>query len=153
MKPVFKVDRGEKLYIDKDYVSNGHWLVPKARIGYRWPQALRKLLVLREGRYALGMSGGVFADPPDLRPFIPKREGYEPISREPLGVELQGSEVKVYVYAAGAFKVGVQPRYVPLLEMGRGFAKDATSPLLVLDGETINDELLAVLMPMKLKGE
>ena len=48
-----------------------------------------------------------------------------------------------------AFEISVNPHYAKLFELGTAFAKDALSPIIVLKGETLNDELLAVVMPMR----
>jgi hypothetical protein len=89
---------------------------------------------------------------PDFASVIPKREGYTLADSAPYTVkfsERAATEIQAYKYRAGEIEFAVAPHYVPLLSMGGVFAKDSKSPILVLGGDSLNDELLAVIMPMR----
>lgn len=153
--PRFSLDRGERLYITGDLISNGHWLIKRhAALVAMAPKPLASLLSLREGKYFDGISGGLSTeDTMDLAQVIPKREGYERLEG-PQAVQFRnGDGIGAYIYQGRDFKIGVEPNYTPLLRMGYAFAKGPREPILVLDDETLNGELLAVVMPIRIEGE
>lgn len=153
LQPKFTVGRSDRLYITEKYLCNGHWLVTRdCAANIMGPKALKPLLSVQHGTYFDGLSGGKSKDEtPDTAQAIPKRDGYELLELDPVGVEFKNSDwIGAYVFQGKGFRVGVAPQYVPLLRMGRAFAKDHTGPIIVLGGDSLNDELVAVVMPMRL---
>lgn len=148
--PKFTIGK-QKLLIGKKFISNGHWMVTREACSAPLaPKALKPLLSVMHGTYqngiADGLSGGTL---PDFAQVIPKRDGYIAIT-DPSGVEFRGDTVQAYVFDSPDFKIGINPDYMPIVRMGHAFAKDKTSPILVLDGTTLNDNLVAVVMPLRL---
>lgn len=153
MTPKFTIGK-ERIMIGEKYLCNGHWLASRdAALSPMAPKPLKLLLSVKTGTYHDGVAAGLSVETtPDFASVIPKRDGYLILKESPSGVEFRGdsTEIMAYVYEAGDFKIGVAHRYVPLLGLGRAFAKDSSSPIIVLDGDTLNDNLLAVVMPMRL---
>lgn len=153
MEPKFTISKTERLFIDDKFICNGHWLVTRnAAHSPMAPKPLKPLLAAKHGTYYNGINAGPDKDDaPDMTRVIPKRDGYKKIAVAPVSVNFAGDRISAYKYDLGeGAEIGIDPRYVPLLKLGHVFAKDSTSPVLVLDGETLNDDLLAVVMPVRL---
>ncbi len=167
MTPKFTIGKSDKVYISDKFLCTGHWLCTREIAqSHVAPKALKPLLSLQIGCYDSGISSGKTRDEkglPDFAQVIPKRDGYLPVQFDPIGVEFCGQdsdEIRAYKYQNRAevkagetdsnFVFGAQQQYVPLLRMGHVFAKDALSPIIVLGGDSLNDELLAVVMPYRL---
>lgn len=155
MKPKLKLDKSENVFISDKYASNGHWLIVLDKL----PKELKTLASLKPGAYREGISSERRIDAiPDLEAIIPKRDGYVALISQPLGVSFVGlsTEIRAYKYdtvaALGELTktVGIAVKYVPLLSLGTAFAKGPTDPILVLSGPSLNDDLVAVVMPMRL---
>lgn len=150
--PKFKLEKTDRVYITDKYLCNGKWLLTresaKSPVA---PKSLAPLLSLKTGSYHDGIAGGWTSEQtPDMAQVIPKRDGYKPLGVAPIGVGFS-SEVNIssYRYQGEGFVIGVSPLYVPLLQLGHCFAKDALSPILILDGYSLNDNLVGIVMPMR----
>ena len=160
MEPKFKVARDERMYVTQKYFCNGHWLLNRESANLYWFKPIKGLRNIAHGRYASGISSepepACDLDETLTNEVIPKRDGYLKMSADPIGVKFKGpdsDEIMAYVYSFGNDQeIGISPRYVPLLRLGCCFAKDAFSPVLILDGGTLNDGLVGIVMPMRLNG-
>ncbi len=166
MTPSFKLATSERLYIDGTYCANGHWLMHRqnaqavARVLHRKEilKVLNQCDSLKHGTYADGVANGASTNtPPDMAAIIPQRTGYGRMTDKPCGVSFRNESDEIIAYKFGCnasaddgFTVGVAHRYVPLLRLGHGFAKDKNSPIIVLDSDDLNGNLLAVIMPVRL---
>lgn len=161
MTPVFKIGKSDRIYIDTKFLCNSHWLCTRdVAASYVGPKALKPLLSMKEGAYLEGIGAPVTnGSMPDFAQIIPHREGFIPVGLSPCGVEFRGSDsdvIMAYKFRAEnpetkeGFELAVAHNYVPLLRLGHVFAKDARSPVIVLGGSTLNDELLAVIMPYRI---
>ena len=161
MFPKFKIDKWCRLYIgtpdgNSVFHSNGHWLVTGMALKmpkHVKPKALEILDRLKPGTYLDGYGYGLSGtDTPDMAAIIPKRDGYKPVNSRQIGVKFRGEsdEILAYRFQGEGFEIGFAVEYVPLLRMGTLFAKDEKSPAIILAGDTLNDELLAVVMPLRL---
>jgi hypothetical protein len=156
LKPKFTLDKNERLYLTEKYVSNGHWLLTRTACNVARMLKITKAFDLLDsmhvGRYDTGISGGKTCDvkPDMLDSVIPVRDGYKPVSKSPVGVVFDGTTVRTYKYSSDGFETGINPKYVPLLELGHAHAKDADHPILILDSKDLNGELMAVIMPVRL---
>lgn len=151
--PKFSIGK-DRLYITPEYLCNGHWLVKKAAArSPAAPKAFKPLLIAQTGSYFNGLSGGLDrSDTIDVTQAIPSRDGYVLMSPDPVGVEFKNSDtVAAYIFQCGEFKIGVNPNYVPIMRLGHAFAKEARSPILILEGNSLNDELVGVVMPLRLR--
>lgn len=152
MKPKFSIG-SDRLYITDKYLSNGHWLVTREIAkSHVAPTALKPLLSCLNGGYFNGLKGGRDTEAtPEMDHIVPKRDGYLPLSQDPARVKFRyNDEIESYVFTCGDFEIGINPKYVPLLRMGFGHAKDPKSPILVLADKSLNGDLMAVIMPMRL---
>lgn len=165
MKPKFTLNKSDKVFIGEKYLCNGHWLctreIVNSNIG---PKALKPLLSMVQGCYDSGIGGQRSErELPDFAQVIPSRDGFLPVSWGAVGVEFRGDSDEIIAYKFEAlnptadagghkpgFVFGVAANYVPLLRLGHVFAKEACSPILVLDGPSLNDNLIAVVMPIRL---
>lgn len=164
MTPKFSLTKNDKIYVGEKYLCNGHWLCTREiASSHVAPKALKPLLSLQIGCYDVGIAGGKTREKdglPDFAAVIPKRDGYLPVKSAPAGVHFRrqdSDEVKAFKFTASNpedpsqdFTFGVDQQYVPILRMGHIFAKDSRSAILVLDGATLNDNLLAVVMPYRI---
>lgn len=161
LAPKFSLDKSEKLFLGDKYLCNGHWLIKREYAATKFaPTALRGLCNMRLGCYYEGPRGTCDTETklPNFDGLIPQRDGYRLLERNPIGVEFKSDEISCYIFAVTerfgepTFRIGVNPKYVPLMRIGHTFAKDALSPLLVLQGDTLNDDLIGVVMPMRLEA-
>ncbi len=166
MTPKFKISNDERMFLAPIYISNGHWLVKRAALGMdSVPKALKNLLKLKEGSYRDGIKNEPSGDFPIFEQAIPKRDNYKPLIPEPSGVVFTNDDVTSYKFKSEKFElphepndvaildqieIGIDPKYVELLRMGHGFVRDANSPLLVLNGPTLDAELVAIIMPRRI---
>jgi len=164
MIPNFKIPKDTRLYLSDLFISNGHWLLTRAVAeSHISPKPIKALLALKNGTYYDGANSGPSRETTsDMTAVIPKRDGYLPLSRSPISVSFKDAsdEITAYGFGCGGETVFVDPSYVPLIRMGFGFGKPVTSgrkretnPVIVLGGDTLNDELLAVIMPMRITGD
>lgn len=152
MKPKFSIG-AERLMLGEKYVSNGHWMITRDALRSPMaPAALKPLLSCLTGTYYSGIKNGRDQETvPEMEQAIPARDGYLPISSEPATAKIRhDDEVSAFVFKCGDFEIGVNPKYVPIIRMGNAFAKDARSPVLILDGKTLNDGLVGLVMPMRI---
>ena len=153
MKPKFTIKKSERLMVSDKYICNGHWLVTKEAVEHSpgAPKPLKKVLHYKNGKYE---NGEFFSDDlPNFETVIPKRDKYKPINADTIDAKIYAwdGEIKSYIlYFNEDEKIGLNPNYYPLITMGNAFAKDAKSPILVLDSEDLNGNLQAVVMPMRL---
>lgn len=167
MKPTFKVKNSDRFYVTPDYVTNGHWLIKKDMIrkNYQAPKPLTYVLDYKPGTYHEGFAKGMTSEKiMEIDHVIPKRDGYLLLTRNPVGCEFSDDTIKAYIFEseelienddgiAEKIRIGIQPQYVPLLRMGFAFAKDSRSAILILAGNTLNDDLIGVVMPIRLKEQ
>lgn len=158
MTPKFTTGK-ERLHISDKYLCNGHWLVTRdAAKGPMAPKAFKALLSVKNGSYHDGIANGITVEtPPNMEQIIPKRDGYELLFEQAQGVQFRADTDEIIAYkfnpqntGTNEFTIGVNPDYVPVMRMGYAFAKDALSPILILDGRTLNDNLVGIVMPMRL---
>jgi len=115
-------------------------------------------LSVKNGTYYNGITNGVDVEkPPEMDRIIPKRDGYVLLFEQAQGVKFRADTDEILAYkfnpqktGTNEFTIGVNPDYVPVMRMGYAFAKDAVSPILILDGRTLNDNLVGIVMPMRL---
>jgi len=154
----------ERIYVTDDLVCNGHWLLIKSYADYKTaPKSLREVLSLKNGQYSEGIKGNLdtISPMPNLKGIIPKRDGYLKLLAAPVGVSFANEyDIRAYKFKTALnepqgtnepqdITIGVDVDYVPLLKMGTCFAKDALSPILILAGDTLNDDLIGIVMPMR----
>jgi hypothetical protein len=153
--PKFTIGK-ERLFVTDKYLCNGHWLVTKdAAKSPIAPKSFKPLLTCISGTYYDGLAGGLSQETtPDVTQAIPKRDGYELLEADPVAVEFSNCDnIGAYIYQGKGFRIGVAPQYVPLLRMGFCFAKEERAPILILAGNTLNDELVGIVMPMRLNKD
>lgn len=162
--PSFKISNKDTIYITKDYFCNGHWLVKRSAAENRVCglfKAFSKLSYMQLGSYANGTLDGITSETtPDMAAIIPQREGYRKVNPAPVGVTFKNETwVEAYKFEVAHnendiglkhFTFRVDPSYVPLMQLGTCFAKDALSPILILGGDSLNDELIGAVMPRRL---
>ena len=126
------------------------------------------------GNYHGGIAHECDTDPksiPDMESVIPKRDGYLPLSNggTPTGIVWRNEwYIRAYKFeftfptvvakikpedpGVGTMQkeIGIDVKYAPLLRLGHCFAKAPGSLVLILDGNTLNDNLLALVMPVRL---
>lgn len=161
MLPKFTIDKSDRIYITDKYVCNGHWLVDRVNARSQsmpiFDRMFKPVLNLQHGAYYDGIACGVTngGQLPAFEQVIPKRDGYKICFEQAQGVEFRADSDEILAYKFqtqdGAVTVGIAPKYVPLLRLGKVYAKEAISPLIVLS-DGINSELLAVVMPMRLEN-
>ena len=160
MIPKFNISKTESLHLTDKWITNGHWMVKRDKADSRTaPKALKTLLSLKLGSYRDGLSYGLTSETtPDCESIIPTRNGYLPLSNhgnpETITFKQDSDEINAYIYKAGngesEIKIGVAHKYVPLLRMGYVHVKAPTAPIIILDSEDLNGELIAIVMPMRL---
>lgn len=159
MKPTFKISSDERIYIDKKFICNGHWMVSRGNVPlYLIPKPIAQLEYFQPGVYSQGLKAGPQdTKMPDLGALIPLRDGYRSLAPEPIGVEFRGDVVSTYIFETEHItdrepvRVGLDPRYLALLRMGHGFVKQSqNAPVLVLSGESLADDFRALIMPMRI---
>lgn len=155
--PKFSLSKREKLFLDKDYVCNGHWLL--TRNAAKKVRGLKIVDALQHGSYPMGYGEKIPThDCRNLTSVIPRRDGYLKLYEATQGVQLNEDKVMAYKFKPMPtqdndfqdFEIGIDPKYVPLLRLGVGFAKGPLDPILILDGSTLNDNLVGVVMPIRL---
>ena len=157
MIPSFKIGNRDKLYVSKKYLCNGHWLINREAPQTFNFRPLKRAADLKEGSYNFGIGGGWDSDhQPNYEQVIPKRDKYVKLLEAAQRVAFRDGEDKIMAYVfkpldGPDFEIGVAPHYVPLMRLGNCFAKDELSPVLILDGPTINDNLIGVVMPIRIK--
>lgn len=176
MKPTFKIDSDERIYANADYISNGHWMVSrKAAASKTAPPALRKLAGIPAGAYPAGYSPRREAragDCPDFSGVLKlaskaKRAIWmdgptgvnfhrpeEPTGKDK-GKRVERDRITAYIFGyngepSGTQRIGIAPRYVPILRMGYAFAADERSAIRVCVAPDPASELVAVIMPVRL---
>jgi hypothetical protein len=168
----FKLNKTDRYFISEKYLCNGRWLTTKDAVKRSntkdITRSLTQLASLSIGTHS-GLPGSrhyyVSDKVSDLDRIIPKRDGYLPINIKKPQVtwDCDTNLLKVFIFEVkksdldekgnvidASFKIGVSPNYVPLLSLGYGFAKDSLSPILILDGPTLNDQLVGLVMPMRI---
>ncbi len=154
MKPTFKLGKSHRYIVDDRYFTNGHYLIVKARLTKS--DFVSKSVVLAIQSAAKGVHPiGLFGDPGpythDLNRIIPARDGYIKAGLDPVGVDFDQYKIKGYFFSAGDIKALISSEYAGLLDLGHIFIKDDISPVLVLAGGDITDELIAIVMPLRQK--
>ena len=162
-KPTFRIRNTDTVYVTQDYICNGHWMLKKERASLKAFDAFK---YLPDGRYEQKKpSGGRI---PELNALIPKRDNYRLMPTDkPQSViwgEKHFGQINGYVYEVPTlhepqddettktipgFKVGVSIDYVLLMDGAFAFAVNPNAPILLLDGPTLNDELVGIIMPMR----
>lgn len=155
LTPKFTIDKNDRLYLDKDYLSNGHWLVHRRSLGVRHSLVQKELLKVQNvalGAYQEGYGQEQCGTIPDFAQAIPKRDGYKPLGKEVRAYIPDYTWPSIYVFrlSLGEEWIGINYKYLPLLSLGHAFGRNKESPILVLDSDDLNGELLAVVMPMRL---
>lgn len=158
LQPKFKPDTSDRLYINEQFLSNGHWLFTRyAFKAPTLPKAAKALEHMSHGSY---MNKDKVADTaPPMENIIPKRDGYQKLNPNPVGVNFRTDmdTITAFKYecltekSCDAFIIGVSTDYVSLMRMGHCFARDKISPIIILDEPNLNGNLLAIVMPMRLK--
>lgn len=154
--PKFKISAKERIYLSDKYLSNGHWLIAYDNLkqNHTTPyKEVKKCVGYKPGFYMTGFSHGITdTNLPDFNAIIPKREGYELLEPMPIGVDFRSDFVSLnaYIYQTNSGKkIALNVDYVPLIGLGYAFMKDRLSPILILDSEDLNGNLLAVVMPYR----
>ena len=167
MKPKFTIPKHDRLIIEKDYISNGHWMIHRRVLSLpHCPNPLKKLEHVPLGTYQMGLSG-FRHEPGDIcKMIIPIRDSYAPLKPNPVGVSFVGETdtIRAYLFQGEMDfqKIAIAPQYVPLLRLGSIFGDFSenpvkapspggvsVNPILITDG-TINDDFLAIIMPMRI---
>lgn len=162
-KPTFRIRNNDTVYVTDKYLCNGHWMIKHEHAKLK---AFSKFLNLKSGRYLAGVHQS--DQVPNLDQLIPARDGYRLMSDKPKDViwnPYHTGHINGYIYevpeeeigpdAEGkdctleALKIGVSIDYVLLLEGYHAFAKHPGHPILLLNGPTLNDDLVGVIMPMR----
>ena len=153
--PKFIFSPKDTLYVQKGLYSNGHWMITDAGLSnFAAPSILKKqnFKSLKDGNYCEGIKNLPTSLHMDISKVIPKRDDYTLLT-QPTRIKFESNfAIKAYVYidALGKSEIGVNIDYIELLCMGHAFAKNKTSPILILDSQNLNGELLGLLMPMRL---
>lgn len=153
LTPKFTLPKTERVYLTDKYFCNGHWLLKRDQIPPHF-KAFAPLRNLKNGAYVDGYANESNDNLPDIEAVIPQREGYTLLSPQPSGCHFAfETTVSAYTYLTvdfeTQFEVAVDPKYVPLMQLGHCFAKNPTAPILILSGNTLNDDLVGVLMPRR----
>lgn len=161
--PKFKANEKDRLYLTEKYIANGHYLVKRDSPNIDL-KPIDKMQSMRLGFYQFGqLSDGLSKYDEKLDSHIPKRDGYALVkSAIPRAVvDFETYAITCYVFTGfnsdeeitkgkdATFEIGVNPDYVQLLLCGRIFVKSALAPILILNGPTLNDDLVAIVMPMR----
>ena len=153
LTPKFKINLGvlDRIFVTQDYLSNGHWLVVRKNLNKEGLKMFKPLQDKKEGTYY----GKDFGDPttPDMTQVIPKRDGYKPLNFEPSRVIFKNESIDIssYVYSVqDSHEIGVDVTYAPLLTLGYAYSKDKNSPIIVLNSNDLNGDLIAVVMPRRI---
>lgn len=151
MTPKFSITN--RILVDGQYVSNGHWALNKENQAVKTLLTKRSpaLLHLENGRYTDRLVQ-TSQDPVDIARIIPTREGYAPLSECYLA-RVRSGIVLSYVYKGEGFYTAVDPIYVPILNLGIAYAKDTESPILVLDSKDLNGEFVGIVSPMRIGAD
>lgn len=152
--PKFKVSSDERLYLSPKYICNGHWLFERNFASTKFAlKPLQDLTRIKEGVYPSGIKAGeAVGEFPDFNAVIPKRDGYIKAEPAPSRVEFSNeTDVSGYVYNFGDQEFCIDVKYVQLLKMGTVFAKEPRSALLILSGDSLNDNLIGVVMPRRMQ--
>lgn len=153
MIPKYSLSKTERVYITEKYFTDGKILLTKDAINSPLaPKPLKAVLNLANGCYYEGIAKPKSSnEPPDCSQVIPKRDDYKPMRPEPCGVSfVNETQVLAYKFQCDDFEIGIAPHYVPIARMGFCFAKRATDPILVLSENSLNGDLIGVIMPIRL---
>lgn len=158
MKPRFKIANDERLFLGEKYLSNSHWLVSRdfgPWFSQRKLTPLVKLLDYTQGRYTKGIKHGLEEGKlPDFSTVIPKRDGFIELKCDPISAELRnGVEVWAYQYQTidGEKTIYIGEQYTPLMMLGTCFMRDPLSPIIILNSDHLNGDLVGLIMPMRKK--
>lgn len=155
MKPVFSIKKDERLMIGEKYITNGHWMLTRHSINTSClaPKILKPALNMLHGRHeyetVTPMEESTFDG------IIPKRDGYQKLDVRPTGVSFKNdTEILSYKFqtedrSETGFEVRISEGYVPLLAMGIPFAKSPDAPVMLLDADRLDSELIGLIMPMR----
>ena len=167
-KPTFRIRNNDDLYLTEKYICNGHWMMKREHAKLK---GFKRFLDLKHGTYHFGSFTSDRVR--ELDQLIPKRDNYRPMpTAKPHSViwgEKHFGQINGYIYEVpaherevdtkdgkktenvDAFKIGVSIDYVLLMDGYHAFAVNNISPILLLDGPTLNDDLVGVIMPMRIK--
>jgi hypothetical protein len=153
LQPKFKLDRYDRLYVCDKYVSNGYWLLSKAILRKQYPQTpYKKMLAAPNGFYHR------YAGTPDrplthdLAEIIPDRAGYEPLKPGAVNFVLtEQNYISSFIFESSQSKktISVNPNYAMLFKLGAAFMRQKYDPILILTGNSLNDEFVGCVMPMR----
>lgn len=156
LTPRFKINKTDRIYLTEDFLCNGYWLIAHKNPSYLWKieKIVSPILQLKCGAYTLGINKPMTdTKTPDMATIIPKREGYKVLKPTPISANFKNElNIDAFVYETQdeSLKIGVNTDYVELLSLGTCHAKDKSSPILVLSDESLNGDLIAVVMPYKI---
>ncbi len=153
LSPKFKINQSntDRIFVTPEYFCNGHWLAVRANLNAQGLKMFKPLQDKIPGTYYANTFHD--ASTPDITQVIPKRDGYKPINPVPARVIFKNESIDIssYVYSVqNDHEVGVNVTYAPLLTLGYAFSKDKKSPIIVLNSNDLNGELVAVVMPMRI---
>ena len=152
MKAKFTIAKNEKIILTTNYLTNGHWAITRKAATYQnsMPDPIKKLITMPHGKYVFGISGE--REDTDetyynnlITGMTKNRLGYLPIPE--ITMAQVNKEGIVTAFCINE-QVGIGPKYFPLLSMGNAYYRKH-DPIIITSGE-IDDETLALVMPMKL---
>lgn len=163
LKPTFKIGSHERILIDEEFISNGHWAIRRdcaVRVS-KDLKPFKSLLSVQHGHYSQGIGEGVVGKCPDIGAIFPKDltpyiETFEQLDGVEFGFDDEVSAFKIKSlakYVDGqkveeSFTVGIDPKYMPLLRVGKILVRDPKSPIIATDND---GSVLCVVMPRGLK--
>ena len=158
LSPKFKINQSstDRVFITPEFFCNGHWLVVRKNLNKEGLKMFKPLADKIPGTYYANAFHD--ASTPDITQVIPKRDGYKPVNPGPTRVIFmeEGTsgtciDISSYVYSVqDTHEIGINPTYAPLLTLGYAFNKDKTSPIIVLNSNDLNGDLIAVVMPRRI---
>ena len=151
--PKFKLEKEGRIYVNDDWITNGHWMLRKDAIhrlfkaGYKAYKPLMELLFWKNGKY----EDGVFIDDktPDMLHVIPSPDNYVELNPPKIARIHDNGEVFAYEYESTMqdFKVGIQPGYYPLCKAAQQVkGKGEKFPVTLFAG----GDLFGIIMPVRL---
>jgi len=150
IKLSFKLDPKARFYKTAEFYSNGHWAVRVAGLTPDLVRAFRPVQRHAVGTYHEGYTRPMTdtKTPDGSRIFIQSGDYYPArlSGRANIGF-LQIRDVELTTSDEGLvpFTVKIDPKYVPLLQLGDVFIKDSTSAILVKN----LDQIVAAVMPIR----
>lgn len=172
MELKFKFDASGRIHKNAEWTSNGHWLLKNALVEklaalkprqieklpqketrvpvYRCRSAFQAIAKMEPGSYFATAKNS--NDCPDMNAVIPKDlSRYVPVhcsGKAKFNAELFNVyAVLLESESPAPIEVGIAPEYIPLCGLGRVFACDKNSPVIVRDAD---DSLIAVIMPVRI---